>query len=114
MDNPTLINCTAHPIYLPTGDLPPSGMVARRYEHVEITGTVAGVPVFAVCYGEVYGLPEPQEGTYYIVSSIVRTACPERADLLSPGRAQRDTNGTIVRCMNLVANGDPATGDTYN
>lgn len=50
------------------------------------------------------GLPDPQEGVVYVVSSAVRLSCPERGDEVSPGKPVYDDTGHIVGIMNLVAN----------
>lgn len=50
-------------------------------------------------YGEVEGLPEPEPGTFLIVSTLVRDRCPNRADLISPDTfrgAVRDSEGRII------------------
>lgn len=54
--------------------------------------------------GEVIGLPEEKPNTWYIVSRIVREACPEREDLLVPANIVRDTDGTIIGCQGFTIN----------
>jgi hypothetical protein len=48
------------------------------------SSSIDGVPVSLVTYGKVGGLPDPQEGVYYIVSSLIKSALPFRKDLLVP------------------------------
>jgi len=45
------------------------------------------------------GLPEPETNTYYIVSNLVLSACPERTDLVAPDLLCRDEKGKIIGCM---------------
>jgi len=52
-------------------------------------GVIEGVDIYENVYGEVTGLPEFEEGTYYVVSAMVRQALPHRKDLLSPGQLIR-------------------------
>lgn len=40
-------------------------------------------------------------GTYYIVSQLVKSALPERKDLLVPAEVVRDEKGNIVGCKSL-------------
>ena len=67
--------------------LPPSGTVARcKVDRVEKKNKIIGenidgwditIPVTKTRFGEVEGLPEPQEGTIYIVSNVMYTATKE-------------------------------------
>ena len=49
-------------------------------------------------YKWVVGLPEPEDGTYYIVSRVVGKALPYRLDLVTPTMFERDGDGNIVAC----------------
>ena len=75
-----IINLTPHIVRLNSGEeFPPSGTVARvssSYKEVD-------PGMYRVEFGEVVGLPEPQEGTLYIVSGLV-AAATERKDVVSP------------------------------
>lgn len=66
--------------------------------------TVEGIDIYENIYGEVTGLPEFEEGVYYVVSAMVRQALPERKDLLSPGQLIRNEAGQPVGCLGLVRN----------
>jgi len=100
-----LINLTPHEITLVGSEgeviasLPPSGTVARCKEVVETIGhlTINGkeFPLIVKRLGEVENLPEPQEGTRFIVSLAVAKAA-KRDDLLVPGQAVRDEKGRII------------------
>ena len=65
---------------------------------------VEGIDIYEVVYGEVTGLPEYQEGIYYVVSAMVRQALPHRRDLLSPGQLIRSESGQPIGCLGLVRN----------
>ena len=98
------VNLTPHTIHLPTGDVPPSGIVARCSEETEYRATVEGVPFVFRNYGEVSGVPEAEGNTWFIVSHMCRVALPYRLDLVSPGDLTRNESGQITGCTNLVIN----------
>lgn len=105
-----LINLTPHAIVirLPDGDreIPASGSVARVATSHVPAGTIDGIPVFDQTFGEIEGLPEPQEGVVFIVSAIVLAAAKElgRTDVVAPdtARAIRNEDGQIVAVPGLV------------
>jgi len=79
---------------------PPSGQVARvKPERIKVA-EINGIPVYHTSFGVVEGLPEPQPGTIYIVSTLVLAATKNRNDLVapdtSPASAVRDDNGRII------------------
>ena len=47
------------------------------------------------------GLPLTQSDTFYIVSGMVRAACPNRGDFYQPGRLLRDADGKPIGCVGL-------------
>lgn len=59
------------------------------------------VEFFTNTYGEVEGLPEPQEDTFYIVSALVMNASP-RKDLVVPNDTVRDEQGRIIGCKSFA------------
>ncbi len=104
-----LVNATPHPIDIvgDNGDvirtIAFSGVVARCHEQIARSATdLDGIPVCDTEFGDVYGLPEPQPGVYYIVSHLVREALPERDDLLVPVELVRDASGRIIGCRSLA------------
>lgn len=104
-----LINLTPHTINIHTQagvvSVPASGTVARVATSREPLETLAnGIQLYHTRYGEVEGLPEPQEGTGYIVSALVRQAVPMRLDVFSPGSLIRDGQGQPMGCEGLDAN----------
>jgi len=93
-----LINLTPHAltIYGPNGmqEIPASGSLARVRSTSEVIGEVAGVPVIRPTFAEVDGLPDPEPGTYYLVSSVVLTALRShgihRSDVIAPATGPND------------------------
>ncbi|MEE2040797.1 hypothetical protein Q8791_26610 [Nocardiopsis sp. CT-R113] len=70
---------------------------------------VAGVPLMAEERTRA-NLPEPQEGVWFIVSSVVGSAHPERRDLLVPSDLVRDGKGVVTACRSFVISGSPVRG----
>ena len=102
-------NLTPHSINVvaaagaPTLTLPPCGIVARCRATATETERVDGVPVFKTVYGEVEGLPEPQDGVLYVVSALVREAVKNsRTDVVSPAEFVRDSEGKILGCRGFT------------
>jgi len=94
-----LVNLTPHPISLANqaGEIiltvPTSGTIARvSTEQVDTGFIVAGLPVVRNIMGSVTDLPEPVEGTFFIVSLFVLSAIVGRQDVVAP-----DTGSTCVR-----------------
>jgi hypothetical protein len=105
-----LINLTPHEITIVREDnkivLPPSGTIARVATTRRVVATIEvhgmTIPVHRVEFGQVENLPEPQPGTWYIVSAIVAQAAPGRDDLVIPDDAVRDEQGRIVGARALA------------
>jgi hypothetical protein len=77
------INLTPHTINLNSGEVfPPSGQVARvtaGYTDFDAAGCCVAT------FGEVQGLPDPQEGVLFIVSGLVAGAVKGvREDVVAP------------------------------
>jgi hypothetical protein len=107
--NSTVVNLTPHNVNVINDDgtttYPPSGTVARVTTQSVRVGLLGdGTPLFRTLYGEVEGLPEPTEGTVYLVSSLVRNRVPNRTDVFSPFQLVRDENGNTVGCRGLDVN----------
>ena len=107
-----LINLTPHDVTIVFEDgttlkVPTSGTVARVASTNDTVGGVmtesGTVPIKAVSYGEVTGLPEydPDKSVFYLVSSLVAARVPERIDVLVPGDFIRDEKGNITGCKSL-------------
>jgi hypothetical protein len=104
----TLVNLTPHVINVLHADgsisnISSSGL-ARCAEQRTVVGSVNGIDLYEVAYGDVSGLPEQVEDTYFIVSMPVRLALPWRLDLLSPGELVRDNEGKPIGCKGFATN----------
>jgi len=104
-----IINLTPHTLNVHTHgevlNIPASGSLARvasEYFKLKYTADY-GVDLFTCVYGEVEGLPpyRPSSNTLYVVSGIVKSAVPNRPDVVSPGQLIRDENGKPVGCKGL-------------
>ena len=97
--NPNIVNLTPHTInVLGCEPIIPSGDVARVNANVELVGSIADIPIYTTTYGEINGLPDPKDDTYYIVSRIVKNACQNRTDVLVPGELIRSESGAVIGC----------------
>ena len=108
VNNTKLVNLTAHsitifaePSHYEKITVPPSGIVARCKEEQETYSMLGNIPIWKRTFGEVEDLPEPVDGTVYIVSKIVANACPNRNDLYIPGVMLRTADGTPEGCYGL-------------
>ena len=103
----TIINMTPHAISMVDQDgnlvckFEPSGATIRLSAKTERVGEVNGLPLTKTVYGEPEGLPEYQDGTWYIVSAMIKAALPERTDLLVPAEQVRNDAGQIIGCKSL-------------
>ena len=99
-----ILNMTPHPVNLITGNgtitLPSAGQIRLASQTVP-AGEINGIPLTRTEFGVPEGLPQFVEGTYYIVSQLVKSALPERIDLLVPAEVVRDDQGRIVGCRSL-------------
>jgi len=102
-----LVNCTPHSITIADKDgnvirtIEPSGHIARVAVEQREVGTVDGIPVVESVFGQVEGLPDPEPGVVYIVSTPTMLAARQmgRTDVVSPDTgpsAVRDEQGRIV------------------
>ena len=76
----------------------PSVGVARVATSSVSKDPINGFGVVATAFADVAGLPDPQDGTYCVVSRLVFSACPDRSDLLCPGELIRDSAGNVKGC----------------
>ena len=87
-------NLTPHDVKIMRKDgtilvVPKSGIVARCEYSQQTVDVIDGVEIIRCHYGKVYNLPAPKDGVFYIVSLKVAQACPERTDLLIPGKINK-------------------------
>lgn len=101
----TVMNLTPHTVNIVTEsgiiDYPASGRIARVSARTQVIGKLGNIPITRTVYGEVEGLPEPEEGVIYIVSSLVAQRVPERTDVFVPSESVRDDQGRIIGCKSL-------------
>ena len=100
-----LVNLTPHTLNIHSSnnvtDIAPSGEIARVTTSYNHTNTVAGINVYSCVYGNVSGLPEPQENKIFVVSGVVKSAVPERTDVMAPGELIRNESGKPIGCNGL-------------
>ncbi|PRR85515.1 hypothetical protein [Clostridium luticellarii] len=60
------------------------------------------IPLSKSVFGEVENLPDPQEDTVFVVSSIVAQAVSGRKDIFIVNDTVRDKNGRIIGCRSLA------------
>lgn len=97
-----IVNLTPHAIVLRGKTIEPSGLARCETSSIKI-GEVNGIDVNQRSFGEVYGLPEPQDDVFYIVSAIVAQAVRGlRNDCLIVDETIRDEAGRIVGCKSLA------------
>lgn len=77
------------------------GALPRCTQSEETVGSVNGIAVLQIRYGEVENLPEAQDDVYYVVSAMVANARKDRSDLLIPAHMVRDNEGKILGCCAL-------------
>ena len=103
----SIVNLTPHAINIVSEEdginlsIPASGVVAR----VASTVTKLDKGFYTTAYGDVEGLPEPIEGTVYVVSGLVLSALAgSREDVYAPATtlAARNEAGQIVSVPGLV------------
>lgn len=100
-----IVNCTPHAVTLMLKDgsqvvIPASNNLARcESRRATVYSFDNGVEVHRTEMGDVYGLPEPVDGTYYLVSLLVANKLKgERDDLLVTDEAVRGEDGKIIGC----------------
>ena len=96
------VNCTPHAIVLNNGEtFEPSGHIAR----VSARFVTLENGLFAQEFGEIQGLPEPEDGTFFIVSAMV-LGSTSRADLVAPATGHPDVKrneaGQIISVPGFV------------
>lgn len=102
-----IVNLTPHEIVITDGPtFQPSGKVARVSVQQVDDGDINGVPVKKQTFGDIVDLPDPADGTVYIVSALVLSAAKAagRTDCVAPDTANavRDDHGHIVSVPGFV------------
>lgn len=102
-----IINCTPHAVTVVDAEgkilriIESNGSPIRLASSTVPAGEFDGVPLTRTEFGEPVNLPDPQEGTVYIVSQLVKNAIPGRSDLVVPAEVLRDDKGQIIGCRSL-------------
>lgn len=106
-----LVNLTPHSVNLIAEDgtsyeVKPSGKLARVTARIVSIGTIEieggfTMPHTVTEFGVVEGLPAPEDGVLYIVSSLVAGRVPDRKDVVIPNESVRDEKGRIIGCKSL-------------
>jgi hypothetical protein len=112
----TVVNLTGHDVWLTDGQLSrvlPAHLrparVASKTRHRDLLD-VDGlrIPVVERFDHEVFGLPEPSPGVYYVTSSLV-AAYASRVDILALGGLVRDErSGRVISARYLMQSGEAA------
>jgi hypothetical protein len=83
-------------------DRPADGTnLPRASVQTELTEPIEGLPVARTIRGPAWGLPEPEEGTIFVVRKEVVEAAPDRTDLYAPGPAVTDGKGVVLGARGL-------------
>lgn len=108
-----IMNLTPHALTIISGEnnmqklvIEPSGVVARVSTRTESIGSITtddgfNIPLTTTVFGRLEGLPAPEEGTIYVVSSLVAGRVPYRPDVMIPNESIRDDKGRIIGCLSL-------------
>lgn len=102
-----IINLTPHDVVITDGPtFPPSGTVARVSVQQVDAGDIDGIPVKTQIFGDIVGLPAPQQDTVFVVSAMVLNAAKAqgRTDVVAPDTANavRNDDGHIVSVPGFV------------
>lgn len=104
-----VVNLTTHAVNLNDGTVYPTTIAKDgKPPRVSQSWINVGDRMFSTAYGEVEGLPQPTEGTLYIVPALILNALPDRKDLVAPATNHPDTIrnelGHIVSVPGFVTN----------
>lgn len=103
-----VVNLTRHSITeVTTGKVfPTSGRIARVDTVNVDTQFIDDIPVYLTTLSEVIGLPEPEEGTVFIVSALTLKQVPDdRTDVLATGNTQKNEHDKIIGCKGFRRKG---------
>ena len=106
-----MVNCTGHDIHdaMSFMTYPAERMVVARmnYNQTPAAQTEDGSIIYQTDYLSLSGLPDPVEGTKYIVSSKTLNAALAlgRVDCVAVNDVIRDRNGIVQGCKGFRMNG---------
>ncbi|MDA3854984.1 MAG: hypothetical protein PF569_01905 [Candidatus Woesearchaeota archaeon] len=111
-----IINLTPHPIHIMDDfktrlkTYSSKGLVRLETNTVDAGIIIDNIPITTTKFNDlkyftksnnVKSFPKYNTGIFYIVSQLVKSALPERSDLLVPSNIMRDSNGNILGCKSL-------------
>jgi hypothetical protein len=105
-----IVNMTPHVLSIRQADgsfrnVEASGDIARREVTRIVTEIRDGTEMFESVFGALSPLPDSQEDTVFVVSSLylagLRAHGQDRADVYVPGEAARNEAGQVVGCHGL-------------
>lgn len=79
--------------------IPSSGIVQIEEPETIMASSIMGTPVVQIASGKVVGLPNPEEGIFYIVEYDVATKLREEGrtnDILFPNAVVRNDKGELI------------------
>jgi hypothetical protein len=83
--------------------IPSTGLARVSVVSSQVAEICDGIPLNKICYGDVTGLPVPQEGVAYIVSNIVAQAVKgKRYDCFVVDKTIRNEAGQVIGCEALA------------
>lgn len=106
-----LINLTPHDINIVEENgsiimtLPRTDVVARVEQKLTSVNEINGISIKESCWGDIVGLPGPEENVFYIVSALVANAAKEQGrtkDILCPCDFVRDGEGRVIGAKALM------------
>lgn len=104
----SVVNLTPHEITVMDKDdqvlvvYPPCGTLARLVSEFGAARAFGEVPLGALRFGQVDGLPEPLAGVLYLVPLLVKLTTPNRPDVAVVVNEVRDECGRIVGCRRFA------------
>ena len=101
-----LVNLTPHDLNVKNtaGELvllPKSGATARLLVRRTAGAPVGEFPTATPMFGEIEGLPAPEDGTTFVVSALVAERA-DRDDVVAPGELLRDDAGVVIGCSGFT------------
>ena len=99
------INLTGHPVTDINTNITfdPQGCVRVKATTERIYRS-KGIPVYRTTVVAEDQLPDPVEGTVYIVSNLYLNTCTERTDVVAPGKVVRGADGEPIACRGFRCN----------
>ena len=109
-----IVNLCRHPLFVLLEDgksvrVPAAESSASVDLEDYVVDEVDGISIYRRKATRFHNLPEPEPGTYFVVSRIVADHCRERSDLVAPTDLIKDSKKHVVGCQSFVILGDEPT-----